>query len=101
MKLKKGDKVKVMAGKDRGRDGMIEKVYQKQNTALILGINQYKKHVKKSEKVPQGGVVDLPRPIDISKLALLCVKCGVITRVGYEVREDKKQRICRKCKEKV
>lgn len=101
MKLKKGDKVKVMAGKDRGRDGMIEKVYQKQNTALILGINQYKKHVKKSEKVPQGGVVNLPRPIDISKLALLCVKCGVITRVGYEVREDKKQRICRKCKEKV
>lgn len=101
MKLKKGDKVKVMAGKDRGRDGMIEKVYQKQNTALILGINQYKKHVKKSEKVPQGGVVDLPRPIDISKLALLCVKCGAITRVGYEVREDKKQRICRKCKEKV
>ena len=101
MKLKKGDKVKVMGGKDRGRDGVIEKVYQKQNTALILGINQYKKHVKKSEKVPQGGMVNLPRPIDISKLALLCSRCGVITRVGYSIIKHKKQRICRKCKEKI
>ncbi len=101
MKLKKGDKIRVMGGKDRGREGIVEKVYEKQSTALILGINVYKKHIKKSEKVPQGGVIDLPRPILISKLALLCAKCGTITRVGYTITQHKKQRICRKCNEKI
>lgn len=101
MKLKKGDKVRVMAGKDHGRNGVIEKVYKKQNKVLILGINQYKKHIKKSEKVPRGGVVELSRPIDVSKLAFVCAHCASITRVGYAIKQNKKQRICKKCKEKI
>lgn len=101
MKLKKGDKARVIAGKDRGRDGVIEKIYKKQKTVMILGINQYKKHIKKSDKTPQGGVVELPRPIDVSKLALLCPKCLQITRVGYVIENGKKSRKCRKCNEKI
>ena len=53
MKILKGDKVKIMAGKDKGREGKIERVYKKQGKALIEGINIYKRHIKKSEKVPQ------------------------------------------------
>ena len=101
MKLKKGDKVKVIAGRDKGREGSIERVYGKQNKALITGINIYKKHIKKSEKMPQGGVVELPRSIDVSKVALICPKCGKATRIGYKYENDKKIRICRKCDNKI
>lgn len=101
MKLKKGDKVKIIVGKDKGRQGVIEKVYDKQNKALIPGINIYKKHIKKSEKVPQGGVVELPRPIDVSKIMLVCAKCGKPSRVGYEVNKGKKSRVCKRCDSKI
>lgn len=101
MKLKKGDKVKITAGKDKGREGIIERIYKKQNKVLILNINLYKKHIKKSEKMPQGGVVELPRPINASKIALICQKCGQTTRIGYKLETDKKLRICRKCNEKI
>lgn len=101
MKLKKGDKVRVVSGKDKGREGKIEKVYFNQNKALVPGINIYKKHIKKSEKVPQGGVVELPRPILDSKLALICPRCGKLTRIGKKVENGKKFRKCQKCQEKI
>jgi large subunit ribosomal protein L24 len=101
MKFKKGDKVKIMVGKDRGKTGKIEKVYKKQRKALILGTNIYKKHIKKNEKMPQGGVVELPRPIDMSKLMLICPKCEKIIKIGYIIEKNKKYRKCRKCSEKI
>lgn len=101
MKLRKGDKVKVTAGRDKGRVGTIERVYNSSRKVLISKINIYKKHIKKSEQVPQGGVVELPRPLDISKLSLLCAHCGQTTRVGYVLQKDKKVRICKKCKQPI
>lgn len=101
MKIKKGDKVKITAGKDKGREGKIERVYEKKAQVLISGINLYKKHVKKSEKMPQGGVVEVPRPLDVSKVMLLCPKCGKTTRVGYQVDKKEKIRICKKCESKL
>lgn len=101
MKIKKGDKVKIMAGRDKGKTGVIEKVFSKAGKVIIPGINQYKKHVKKNEKMPQGGIVDVPRSIDASKLMLVCPKCGKVTRVGYKVEKNKKIRICRKCESKI
>lgn len=98
MKFKKGDKIKVIAGKDKGRDGVIEKVYTKQDKVLITGVNIYKKHVKKNEQMPQGGVVEVPRPLDVAKIALVCPKCKKKTRIGYEMAKDKKYRKCNKCK---
>lgn len=98
MKIRKGDKVKVIYGKDRGREGIVEKVYRKAMKVLIPGINLYKKHVKKSEQFPQGGVVEIPRPIHVSKVMLICPNCKNPTRVGYKLVEGKKFRICKKCK---
>jgi large subunit ribosomal protein L24 len=97
MKLKKGDKVKVIAGKDKTRDGVIDRVYKKQDKVMINGINMYKKHVKKSDKMPQGGIVDIPRPIDISKIMLICPKCNKTTRVACKIEKDMKHRVCKKC----
>jgi large subunit ribosomal protein L24 len=98
MKILKGDKVKIMAGKDKGREGKIERVYKKQGKALIEGINIYKRHIKKSEKVPQGGIIDVPRPIDVSKIMLICPKCNKPSKISIKRENKKKIRICKKCK---
>ena len=101
MKLKKGDKVKIIAGKDKGRDGVIDKVYSKMNKVVINGVNIYKKHIKKNEKMPQGGVVDLPRPLDISKVIFICPKCGKNSKLGFSIENGKKSRICKSCDSKI
>jgi large subunit ribosomal protein L24 len=101
MKIKKGDKVKIMAGKDKDREGVVDRVYTKSNKALIPKINIYKKHIKKNEKMPQGGVVEVPRPIDVSKIMLICPKCGKTTRVNIAVEKNKKYRVCKRCKSKI
>ena len=98
MKIKKGDKIKVIAGKNKGKEGVVEKVYKLQNKILILGLNLYKKHVRKNEKMPQGGVVEVPRPLDISKVMFVCPKCKAVGRLGSLVEKNKKTRICKKCK---
>lgn len=101
MKIKKGDKIKITVGKDKGRGGTVEKVYKNSNKVLVTGMNLYKRHVKKNEKMPQGGIVEIPRPIDISKLNLVCPKCGKITRIGFTIEKNKKFRICKKCDSKI
>src|SRR3989344_1010146 len=97
MKLKKGDKIKIMTGRDSGRDGVIERVYTRSNKLFVPGLNVYKKHVKKSDRMPQGGVVDVSRLIDASKVFLVCPKCGKPTRVGYQLKSGKKFRVCKTC----
>lgn len=101
MKIKKGDKIKVIAGKDKGKEGTVQKVYVNQSKVLMTGINIYKKHIKKNEKMPQGGTVELPRPMDVSKIMLMCPSCNKVTRIGYKVSKGTKTRICKKCKNKI
>jgi len=97
MKIKKGDKIKVIAGKDKGREGVVEKVYTKAETVFVPGVNLYKKHIKKNEKMPQGGVVEVPRAMSVSKVMVICPKCKKMTRIGYKAEKNKKFRICKKC----
>lgn len=96
MKIKKGDLIRVMIGRDRGREAKVERVFPKKKTVLVIGVNQYKKHRKPAQDKP-GEVVTLDRPLDVSKVALLCPKCKQVTRVGYKIIDDKKVRVCRKC----
>ncbi len=101
MKIKKGDKIKITVGKDKGKSGVVEKVYQNSEKVLVTGLNLYKRHVKKNEKMPQGGIVEIPRAIDISKLNLICPKCTKLTRVGFKIEKNKKFRVCKKCESKI
>lgn len=87
----------VTAGKDRGRSGKIEKVFPENNTIVVPGINEYKKHRKPQGQDRPGEIVTLLRPMDVSKVAVVCPKCKLVTRVGYRMDGDKKIRICRKC----
>lgn len=101
MKIKKGDKIKVMAGKDQGRDGIVERVYSKKDSVLVTGVNLFKKHIKKNEKMPQGGVVEVPRPLNVSNIMIICPSCKKTTRIGYQIKNGKKIRVCKKCESKI
>lgn len=101
-KLKIGDKVKVKSGKDKGREGKIEKIFYKKGKVLIPEVNVYKKHVKSAAaKDNKGGIYDFPKPLDVSKVALVCTKCKKPTRVGIKEVSGKKVRICKKCKKQI
>lgn len=96
MKIKKGDKVKVLLGKDRGKEGTVEFVLAKEGRVFVGGVNLYKRHIKKV-KDTKGAIIDIPKPIDVSNVALVCPSCNKVTRVGYKVNGKVKVRVCRKC----
>ena len=100
IKLKAGDKIKVTVGKDKGREGKIEKIFPKKRTALIPEINIYKKHVKGASG-QKGGIYEIPRPLVFSKIALVCPKCKKTTRVGFKMVDNQKVRVCRKCSKEI
>ena len=97
MKLKKGDRVKVIAGKDLGKDGVIMRVLPEKNKVIVEGVNIAKKHQRPTRATMQGGIIDKDMPLDASNVALICGTCGA-TRIGYRFDDaGKKVRVCRKC----
>jgi len=99
MKIKKGDTVKILIGKDKGRTGKVGKILGKARKVIIPGVNIFKKHVKPAGEGKPGGIIEIARPILISNIALVCPACNKPTRVGYQITKlNEKQRICRKCK---
>ena len=98
-KIKTGDLVQVLAGKDKGRKGKVLKIYKAKDRVLVEGVNIVKKHVKPSTENPQGGIVEKEAPIHISNVNLVDPKTGKPTRVGYEIKGDKKVRVSKKSKE--
>lgn len=98
MKLKVGDKVIITKGKDRGREGVVEKIFPKIGKVIVPGLNVYKKH-RKPVGGQEGGIIEFSRPYPISSVSLICPLCKKKTRVGYRLTKDgQKKRICRKCK---
>ncbi|TCT21087.1 LSU ribosomal protein L24P [Melghiribacillus thermohalophilus] len=96
MHVKKGDKVKVISGKDKGKTGTILEAYPKKDRVLVEGINMVKKHSKPSQENPQGGILTMEAPIHVSNVMPIDPKTGEPTRVGYEIRDGKKVRIAKK-----
>jgi large subunit ribosomal protein L24 len=95
--IKKGDKVKVLTGKDRGKTGVIEIVLTKENKVKIEGVNVVKKHLKPKRKGEKGELTSISLPINISKVQLICPKCNKPARIGRVMDGDKKFRVCKKC----
>lgn len=101
-KLKKGDKVKVLLGKDRGKEASVDRLMAKTGLVILPGINLYKRHVKRSlSPTGEGTVIEVAKPLKISNVALICPNCGKPTRVGFKLEAQKKVRICRKCKQEI
>jgi large subunit ribosomal protein L24 len=97
LKLKVGDTVKVLSGRDRGKTADIERINVKKKTLILPGINMYKKHVKGVPGSEKGGIFDVTRPLMASRVALICPKCKKQTRVGFKFVGSEKKRICKKC----
>lgn len=96
MKIKIKDTIIITAGKDHGRQGVVAKIQPQEGTIVIEGLNQYKRHIKPSQG-KKGDIVTISRPLDVSKVALVCPKCKQPTRVGYRFQDSTKLRVCRKC----
>lgn len=96
MKILKGEKVKILLGKDRGKEGKVIHVSGKDQKIFVEGVNLYKRHVKRQGDL-EGGIINLPKPLDISNVGLICPNCNKVTRVGFKITGTEKSRICKRC----
>jgi large subunit ribosomal protein L24 len=98
--VKKDDFVKVIAGKDRGKQGKVLTVFPKEGRITVERINMIKRHTRPTQKMQQGGIIEREGKIHISNVLLVCTKCDRGVRVGHKYLEDgKKVRVCRRCDE--
>ena len=97
MSIKKGDKVEVLSGKDRGKQGIVLRALPKEGKVVVEGVAIVKKAVKPTAANQQGGIVSQEAAIDASNVNLVCPECGKRTRVGHEKDGKNKLRICKKC----
>lgn len=97
IKIKKGDLVIVNSGKESGKTGKVVSLSVMGGTAVVEGLNKYKKHAKPSNKYPQGGIIDLLKPMKISNLQIICSECKKATRVKISKSGKAHTRICKKC----
>ena len=94
--------MKITAGKDRGREGVVQKVLPEKQKVIVEGIMMFKKHMKAQGQGKPGGIIDIQKPIAIANVAILCTTCKQMTRVGYLTEKDgTKHRICRKCQKEL
>ena len=96
LKIKKGDKVVVISGGSKGKEGEVLQVFPEKNKATVEGVNVVSKHKKPNAKNPQGGIVKQEAPVHISNLSLIDPKSGKATRVGIKMVDDKKVRVSKK-----
>lgn len=101
MKIKKGDTVLIISGKDKGKKGKILEVLRKESRVLIEGLNLRKKHVKPKKSGEKGQTIEMPAPVHVSNVMMICPKCGKSSRVGFSVIEKRKYRICKKCNQEI
>ena len=102
--IKKDDMVKVLQGKDRGKEGRVVRVLPREGRVMVDGVALAKKHMRSSGKrstsgqqLQQGGIIDVEMFVDISNVQIVCHSCGKPTRVGHRIEGDVKVRICRRC----
>ena len=96
MHVKKGDKVMVISGKDKGKTGVILTAFPKKDRVLVEGVNIIKKHMKPNQANPQGGIVSQEAAIHVSNVMLIDPKTGEPTRVGSKVEDGKRVRVAKK-----
>jgi large subunit ribosomal protein L24 len=100
VRIRKGDFVLVIKGKDRGKKGRVIKVFPEQQRVLVEGINFVKRHVRPRRVDRQGGIVSMEKPVSLSNVQFFCMRCSKQTRIGLKLMADgSKARFCRKCGE--
>jgi large subunit ribosomal protein L24 len=98
LRIRKGDHVRVLTGKDRGKEGEVSRAMPAESKVIVDGVNVAKKHQKATRATMQGGIIDKDMPIPVANVALVCPTCSKTTRVGYRIEDDgTKVRVCKKC----
>lgn len=97
VKIKKGDKVSVIAGKDRGKSGKVLRVLREENRVIVEGLNLRSRRVRPRRSNEKGQTVQKPNPIHVSNVAVWCDKCKKGVRLSAKITGDKKERVCRAC----
>ncbi len=101
MKIKTGDTVLIISGKDRGKKGKVIKALSGESRIIVEDANLRKKHVRPKRQGEKGQIVETAAPLDASNVKLICPKCKKPTRIGYKVAEGGKYRICKKCRQEI
>ncbi|MGC9529727.1 MAG: 50S ribosomal protein L24 [Candidatus Bipolaricaulaceae bacterium] len=96
-KVRKGDRVKVIAGEDRGKIGKVLRVLPGRGRVLVEGVNVVTKHQRPTQTVREPGIIKREAPVHVSNVRVICPECGVPSRVGFGVAEDQKLRRCKRC----
>ena len=97
MNIVKDDKVVVLSGKDKGKQGKVLIAMPKDEKLIVEGVNVATKHKKPMKQGEEGGIIKVETPIYVSKVQLVCPKCGKATRGGHKIADGKKVRVCKKC----
>jgi large subunit ribosomal protein L24 len=98
LKIRKGDRVRVLTGKDRGKEGEVMRAIPSAGKVIVDGVNVAKKHQRPTQATQQGGIIDKDMPLPVSNVALVCPSCHKPTRVGYKIdASGTKVRVCKKC----
>jgi large subunit ribosomal protein L24 len=102
LKIRKGDEVMVLGGKDRGKRGRVQEVHPTAGTVIVAGVNIAKRHTKANpSKNTKGGIIEQPMPLAFGKVMVVCSHCGKPTRVGHRSDADTKERVCKRCGEAI
>ena len=98
MKIKKGDRVRVLTGRDRGKEGEVMRAIPEWDKVIVDGVNVAKRHQRATRATTQGGIIDKDMPLPVANVAIVCGSCGKPTRVGYRFDDQgRKGRVCKKC----
>ncbi len=97
LKIKKGDMVQVTKGKDAGKKGKVIMVVDEGRKATVEGVNMHTKHRRQTRQDQQGGIVHIEAPIAIGNLMVICKNCNAPSRIGFQTKDNEKNRICKKC----
>lgn len=104
MNIKKGDKVKMLSGKDRGKTGKVSAVLSKSDEnqrVVVEGLNKIKKHQRARKQGQKGQIVEVERSVSVSSVQLICSSCGKATRIGHKKEGENKIRFCKKCQAQI
>ena len=102
LRIRSGDEVEVITGKDRGKRGTVQEVMPSEQKVVVAGVNIAKRHTKPNpQRNVKGGIVEQPMAMDVSKVMLVCPHCGRPTRVAHRSDDGDKERVCKRCGETI
>jgi large subunit ribosomal protein L24 len=101
LNVRRGDRVKVITGKDKGKEGKVLRAFPEKQRVVVEGVHKIKKHTRPTQSQPQGGILEIEGTIHVSNVMLVCPNCGEPTRVGHKREDGARLRVCKRCEKQI